>query len=76
MRCGYVKGSLLVFTVATTLLYLGSIKNVVHEHSERIQRAYHNDSIRGQRMLQRMSKMEADMNKLRKFFSFHSLSSS
>lgn len=64
MRSGWIKGSLLVFTVATALLYLGSIKREVHTHSERLQRAHHNDSIRGQGMLKRMAKMEADINRL------------
>ncbi|KAM6896125.1 putative polypeptide N-acetylgalactosaminyltransferase 8 [Lycodopsis pacificus] len=64
MRSGWIKGSLLAFTVATALLYLGSIKREVHTHSERLQKAHHNDSIRGKGMLKRMDKMETDINKL------------
>ncbi|XP_041819592.1 probable polypeptide N-acetylgalactosaminyltransferase 8 [Chelmon rostratus] len=64
MRSGWIKVSLLVFAVATALLYLSSIKREVHTHSERLQRAHHNDSIRGQGMLNRMDKMEADINRL------------
>ncbi|XP_070709566.1 probable polypeptide N-acetylgalactosaminyltransferase 8 [Pempheris klunzingeri] len=64
MRSGWIKGSLLFFSVAVALLYLGSIKREVNTHSERLQRAHHNDSIRGQGMLQRMEKMEADISRL------------
>lgn len=67
MRSGWIKESLVVFTVTATLLYLGSIKSTVHEHSERLHGAYLNDSIRSKRMLQKMSKMEADIKKLCKF---------
>jgi len=63
MRSGRVKGS--PVAVAAALLYLGSIKREVHAHSERLQRAHHNDSIRGRAMLTRMDKMEADINRLR-----------
>ncbi|KAK2859062.1 hypothetical protein Q5P01_003682 [Channa striata] len=41
-----------------------SIKREVHTHSERLQRAHQNDSIRGQGMFKRMDKMEADINRL------------
>ncbi|KAF3705198.1 putative polypeptide N-acetylgalactosaminyltransferase 8 [Channa argus] len=64
MRPGCLKGLLLVSTVALALLYLSSIKREVHTHSERLQKAHQNDSIRGQGMLKRMDKMEADINKL------------
>ncbi|XP_008281149.1 probable polypeptide N-acetylgalactosaminyltransferase 8 [Stegastes partitus] len=64
MRSGQVKAFLLVCIMALALLYLGSIKREVHTHSESLQRAHHNDSIRGQGMLQRMEKMEGDINKL------------
>lgn len=70
MRSGWIKGSLLVLTVATALLYLSSIKREVHTHSERLQRAHHNDSIRSQGMLKRMAKMEADVNRLREWKKF------
>lgn len=65
MRSGWVKGLLLALCVAAAVLYLSSIKREVHTHSERLQRAHHNDSIRGQGMLTRMEKMEADINRLR-----------
>ncbi|XP_037615702.1 probable polypeptide N-acetylgalactosaminyltransferase 8 [Sebastes umbrosus] len=64
MRSGWIKGSLLTFAVAAALLYLGSIKREVHTHSERLQKAHHNDSIRGQGMIKRMDKMETDINRL------------
>eukprot|EP00066_Takifugu_rubripes_P022342 XP_011611608.1 PREDICTED: probable polypeptide N-acetylgalactosaminyltransferase 8 [Takifugu rubripes] len=64
MRSGWIRESLMVFTMTATLLYLGSIKSTVHEHSERLHGAHRNDSIRSQRMLQKMSRMEADINKL------------
>ncbi|XP_050933747.1 probable polypeptide N-acetylgalactosaminyltransferase 8 [Lates calcarifer] len=64
MRSGWIKGLLLTFALASALLYLGSIKREVHTHSERLQRAHQNDSIRGQGMLKRMDKMEADINRL------------
>ncbi|KAG8005565.1 putative polypeptide N-acetylgalactosaminyltransferase 8 [Nibea albiflora] len=65
MRPGWLKGSLLVFAVAVALLYLSSIKKEVRTHSERLQRARHNESIRNQGMLNRMRKMEADIDSLR-----------
>lgn len=65
MRSGWIKGLLVVFTVGLTMLNLGTIKKEVHTHSERLQRAHHNETIRGQGMLKRMDKMEADMEKLR-----------
>lgn len=68
MRSGWIRESLMVFTMTATLLYLGSIKSTVHEHSERLHGAHRNDSIRSQRMLQKMSRMEADINKLCEFF--------
>uniref|UniRef100_UPI0037E8749E probable polypeptide N-acetylgalactosaminyltransferase 8 n=1 Tax=Semicossyphus pulcher TaxID=241346 RepID=UPI0037E8749E len=64
MRSGWVKGSLLVLAGIAGLSYLSSIKREVHTHSERLQRAHHNDSIRGQGMLKRMEKMEEDINRL------------
>ncbi|XP_049422469.1 probable polypeptide N-acetylgalactosaminyltransferase 8 [Epinephelus fuscoguttatus] len=64
MRSGWIKGSFLAFAMALALLYLGSIKKEVHIHSERLQRAHHNDSIRGQGMIKRMNKMEADIGRL------------
>ncbi|XP_068442628.1 probable polypeptide N-acetylgalactosaminyltransferase 8 [Clinocottus analis] len=64
MRSGWVKGSLLAFVTAAAVLYLGSIKQEVHTHSERLQKAHHNDSIRGKGMLTRMDKMETNINRL------------
>ncbi|KAK5876546.1 hypothetical protein CesoFtcFv8_025889 [Champsocephalus esox] len=64
MRSGWIKGFLLAFAMAGSLLYLGSIKKEVHTHSERLSSAHHNDSIRGQGMLNRMDKMETDINRL------------
>lgn len=65
MRSGWVRGSLLAVAVASALLYLGSIKREVHSHAERLQRAHHNDSLRGLGMIRRMEKMEADVKRLR-----------
>lgn len=65
MRPGWLKGSLLVFVFGGALLYLSSIKREVRTHSERLQRAHHNESIRDQGLLNRMQKMEADINSLR-----------
>ncbi len=65
MRSGWVKVALLVFAVVAALSYLGSIKREVHTHSERLQRAHHNDSIRSEGIFKRMDKMEADINRLR-----------
>ncbi|XP_041636948.1 probable polypeptide N-acetylgalactosaminyltransferase 8 [Cheilinus undulatus] len=64
MRAGWIKGPLLVFAGGALLFYLSSIKDEVHTHSEKLQRAHHNDSIKGQGMLQRMEKMEASINRL------------
>lgn len=65
MRSGWIKGSLLAFVVAAGLLYLGSIKREVRTHSERLQRANRNDSIREKGMLMRMGKMEDHIDRLR-----------
>ena len=65
MRSGWIKALLPALAVASALLYLGSIKNEVHTHSERLQRAHYNDSVRGQGMLKRMDKMETDIDRLR-----------
>lgn len=64
MRSGWFKGSLLSLAVVSALLYLGSIKVEVQNHAEKLQKAHHNDSVRGQGMLRRMDKMEADINRL------------
>ncbi|KAM9335022.1 putative polypeptide N-acetylgalactosaminyltransferase 8 [Symphorus nematophorus] len=64
MRSGWIKGSLLSFAVTAALLYLGSIKREVHTHSERLQRAHQNDSVRGLGMIKKMEKMEEDINRL------------
>ncbi|XP_069376514.1 probable polypeptide N-acetylgalactosaminyltransferase 8 [Paralichthys olivaceus] len=64
MRSRYFKLSILAFVTASALVFLGSIKNEVHTHSERLETAHHNDSLRGQGMLRRMDKMEKDINRL------------
>lgn len=64
MRFGWVKGSLLVFAVTAAVFYLSSIRREVKTNVEKLQRAYNNDSIRGQGMLERMDKMEAHISKL------------
>ncbi|KAM3587325.1 uncharacterized protein V6R79_002125 [Siganus canaliculatus] len=64
MRSGWVKVAPLVLTVAAALLYLSSIQREVHSHTERLQRAHLNESLRGQGMLRRMEKMEAHIDKL------------
>ncbi|XP_030006916.1 probable polypeptide N-acetylgalactosaminyltransferase 8 isoform X2 [Sphaeramia orbicularis] len=64
MRSVWLKGLLLALAVSATMLYLGSIKTELHNHSDRLQRAHYNDSIRGRGMLQRMDKMEADISQL------------
>ncbi|XP_039648147.1 probable polypeptide N-acetylgalactosaminyltransferase 8 isoform X1 [Perca fluviatilis] len=64
MRSGRIKGSILFFALAVALLYLGSIKREVYDHSKRLQRAHHNDSIRDHGMLTRMDKIEMDISRL------------
>ncbi|XP_031614185.2 probable polypeptide N-acetylgalactosaminyltransferase 8 [Oreochromis aureus] len=64
MRSSWMKALLMVLIVAFALLYLSSIKKEVHTHSERLQRAHYNDSIRGQGIVKRMEKMETDINRL------------
>ncbi|KAM9846171.1 putative polypeptide N-acetylgalactosaminyltransferase 8 [Aulostomus maculatus] len=64
MRSSWVKVSFLGISVAAAMLYLSSIKREVHTHSERLQRAHHNDSERGRGILKRIDKMEEDMNRL------------
>ncbi|CAI5636196.1 unnamed protein product [Oreochromis niloticus] len=64
MRSSWMKALLTVLIVAFALLYLSSIKKEVHTHSERLQRAHYNDSIRGQGIVKRMEKMETDINRL------------
>nr|XP_046235225.1 probable polypeptide N-acetylgalactosaminyltransferase 8 [Scatophagus argus] len=64
MRSKWLKGSLLSFTLATGVLYLSSIKREVHTHSEALQKAHQNDSIRSEGMLKRMDKMEKDIDRL------------
>lgn len=64
MRSGWLKLLLFSLAVASALIYLGSIKMEVHNHAEKLQKAHHNDSIRGQGMLRRMDKMEADISRL------------
>ncbi|KAM4615665.1 putative polypeptide N-acetylgalactosaminyltransferase 8 [Polymixia lowei] len=64
MRFGWFRGIVPVLVVTAALVYLDSIKQEVHSHSGRQQRAHYNDSVRGQAILTRMDKMEADISKL------------
>lgn len=64
MRSGWLKGFLLVLVLALASLYLSNIKTEVHSHSERLQRAHHNETLRGHMMLRRMDKMEENLNRL------------
>uniref|UniRef100_A0A3Q3F1X9 Polypeptide N-acetylgalactosaminyltransferase n=1 Tax=Labrus bergylta TaxID=56723 RepID=A0A3Q3F1X9_9LABR len=64
MRPGGIKGALLILAGGVALFFLFSIKREVLIHSERLQRAHNNDSIRGQGMVERMERMEADINRL------------
>ncbi|XP_034019378.1 probable polypeptide N-acetylgalactosaminyltransferase 8 [Thalassophryne amazonica] len=64
MRFGWIKGLLVAFSTAAAVMYLGSIKQAAHMHSDSAQEVHHNDSFRGQNMLQRMEKMESDLSKL------------
>ncbi|XP_061570520.1 probable polypeptide N-acetylgalactosaminyltransferase 8 [Cololabis saira] len=64
MRHSWFKGSLVLVVAVSAWLYLGSIKREVHIHSQRLQRAHHNESIRGQGMLKRMDKIEDNINRL------------
>ncbi|XP_060885241.1 probable polypeptide N-acetylgalactosaminyltransferase 8 [Labrus mixtus] len=64
MRPGGIKGALLLLAGGAALFYLFSIKREVLIHSESLQRAHNNDSIRGQGMVKRMERMEADINRL------------
>ncbi|KAM4712347.1 LOW QUALITY PROTEIN: putative polypeptide N-acetylgalactosaminyltransferase 8 [Anableps anableps] len=61
MRFGWFKGLLMAFGVASALVYLSSIKTEFHTHSERLQRAHHNEC---QGILRRMERMEEDINRL------------
>uniref|UniRef100_A0A3B3I0Y6 Polypeptide N-acetylgalactosaminyltransferase n=1 Tax=Oryzias latipes TaxID=8090 RepID=A0A3B3I0Y6_ORYLA len=64
MRSGSLKGLLMVFVLVWAMFYLGSIKREVHDYSRNLQRVHLNDSIRGHGVLQRMSKIEADIDRL------------
>ncbi|KAM9704903.1 putative polypeptide N-acetylgalactosaminyltransferase 8 [Menidia menidia] len=64
MRSGWFKGSLIILIMTLALFYIGSIKREFHPHSEKLQTNYHNDSIKGQGVLSKMEKMEADINRL------------
>uniref|UniRef100_A0A3P9HNW2 Polypeptide N-acetylgalactosaminyltransferase n=1 Tax=Oryzias latipes TaxID=8090 RepID=A0A3P9HNW2_ORYLA len=64
MRSGSLKGLLMVFVLVWAMFYLSSIKREVHDYSRNLQRVYLNDSIRGHGVLQRMSKIEADIDRL------------
>ncbi|XP_032361412.1 polypeptide N-acetylgalactosaminyltransferase 18 isoform X2 [Etheostoma spectabile] len=64
MKFGWIKGSIMASAMVMALLYLGSIKREVYIHSQRLQRAHHNVSVRDQGMLTRLDKMEMDISKL------------
>ncbi|XP_038156152.1 probable polypeptide N-acetylgalactosaminyltransferase 8, partial [Cyprinodon tularosa] len=70
MRSGWLKAFLMVIAVASGLVYLSSIKAELSTHSERLHRAQHNESLRGQgmmmmmMMMRRMEMMEKDINRL------------
>ncbi|CAB1345936.1 unnamed protein product [Coregonus sp. 'balchen'] len=64
MRLGWVRGLAPLLAMAAGILYITSIKQEVHSHGERLQRAHQNDSVRGQDMLKRLEKMEAHIEKL------------
>lgn len=64
MRPVWLKGLLVGLAVFATVLYLGSIKTEIHNHSERLQRTLYSDSIKAKGMVQRLDKMEADIHQL------------
>ncbi|XP_024147346.1 probable polypeptide N-acetylgalactosaminyltransferase 8 [Oryzias melastigma] len=64
MRSGSLKGLLTAFVSVWALFYLNSIKREVRDYSGKLQKARLNDSLRGHGVLQRMSKIEADIGKL------------
>ncbi|XP_037116018.1 probable polypeptide N-acetylgalactosaminyltransferase 8 isoform X2 [Syngnathus acus] len=66
MRPGWLRGVLLVTFVASTLLYLGSIRRDVKSHSERLHRVIYNDSVHEQGIFKRLEKMEAGIERLLK----------
>lgn len=64
MRSGWIKGFLVVLVLVLASLYLSNIKTQVYTHSERLQKAHHNETIRGQMILGRMDKMQENINRL------------
>lgn len=64
MRFSYIKGSVFIFALTSTMLYLSSLKQEFYSQSERLQRAHLNESITGQDLLKRMEKMEENINTL------------
>ncbi|XP_020569993.1 probable polypeptide N-acetylgalactosaminyltransferase 8 [Oryzias latipes] len=64
MRSGSLKILLIVFILGWALFYLGYLKRDVDDYSKKLQRVHLNDSIRGHGVLQRMSKIEADIDRL------------
>lgn len=65
MRSGWFKGFLVVLVLALASVYLSNIKTEVYTNSERLQRAHHNETLRGHMVLRRMDKMEENINRLR-----------
>ncbi|XP_024147333.1 probable polypeptide N-acetylgalactosaminyltransferase 8 [Oryzias melastigma] len=61
MRSGSLKVLFIAFVSVWVLFYLNSIKRDVYDYSRKL---HLNDSIRGQEVLLRVSKMEADINRL------------
>uniref|UniRef100_A0A3P9M4W5 Polypeptide N-acetylgalactosaminyltransferase n=1 Tax=Oryzias latipes TaxID=8090 RepID=A0A3P9M4W5_ORYLA len=64
MRSGSLKILLIVFILGWALFYLGYLKRDVDDYSRKLQMGHLNDSIRGHGVLQRMSKIEADIDRL------------
>lgn len=64
MRLGWVRGLVPVLAVAVVVLYLHSIKRLVHSHMEMLQRAHYNDSARVKGSLMRLEKLEGHINTL------------
>lgn len=60
-----INGYLLLLIMVIVLLSLGSIKREVHFYFERLQNANQNGLLPAQRMQKKMTKVEADVNRLR-----------
>ncbi|XP_055010055.1 polypeptide N-acetylgalactosaminyltransferase 18-like [Boleophthalmus pectinirostris] len=64
MKSGQLKALFLCFVVVSSLFCFGSIKLGVYKQVTKLPKAHQNDSVRGQGMLKRMDKIEADIDKL------------